>query len=536
MTEIVPFSLVGYSKQCLRQNADYLQPINAMGRSIKLLHDHNCLIITGDAGCGKTSFCLGLMSRMEKEHPDTQAIILRDTCDLKKLNYVKSYILFIDNILGKSDADNNRFERWSANFDYIEKLISNKNSFIIFASRNGVWHSMKDKFINYNMFKLESSNAPVIDLSGEKYGMSLEEKLSMLNLFCKHHCLDKSCPSEKTIRTIAEMDTPPGFPLLCYNFFFHKDYLFEDVNYFKVTACSGIKNQVDRLLINNQNLPYAILVSVFTKYSSYKKDIWYTFKDIEKAIDTRIVKAKELIPSKIKSCLEGILKTFIESSANVYRFKHLVIYNAVLYSFRENFPEVFIELISKEVVFNNVRTENYTGEKHEVIVKFPYEILARKLVELCKPNIQSPYLDVHAHPSFLDKELVRHFVKIISVYKKEMLSYETNDIRKFNFQHIRFIIDIIDTSRQISKKNELKNIFLTKFLNPFVAGACKDKNDYLASETIKEFFDIYEFDSGVFDIVHKYDLIYTSKQFEFSKKSFKRLILRFFQALRESLY
>lgn len=53
------------------------------------------------------------------------------------------------------------------------------------------------------------------------------------------------------------------------------------------------------------------------------------------------------------------------------------------------------------------------------------------------------------------------------------------------------------------------------------------KNDYLASGTIKEFFEIYEFDFDVFEIVINYDLFYTYKQFlnnnEFSKKFLKIL-------------
>lgn len=52
------------------------------------------------------------------------------------------------------------------------------------------------------------------------------------------------------------------------------------------------------------------LFQYFLNYSLYNKDIGYTYRDIEKGIDTRIVKAKELIPSKIKSCLGGILKNF----------------------------------------------------------------------------------------------------------------------------------------------------------------------------------------------------------------------------------
>lgn len=460
---------------------------------------------------------------MKIEYPNVPAIILTDPSEIKKLNFANGYILFIDNILEKYYSENTRFNAWSATFDYMNDLIAKENIFFIFAARNGIWHIMKDRFLDYSLFKLNLSNAPVIDLSNENYGMTYEEKKEMLRLYCKQYGVD---PKKKIIAGIAKIDTPPRFPLLCNIFFSEKSSLKKGVDYFKVTARSDIKKDVNDLLAYDQNLHYAILVSVFSKYSSYNKDIWYSYQDIEKAIDTRIVKSKKIIPSKIKSCLDGLLKTYIESSANFYRFKHFMIYEAVLLSFKKNYPEVFIELISKEVLYEYVRTENYTGEKHKVIVRLPCDMLARKLVELCMANTEKPYPDAHAHPSFHDKELVCHFVNIV---KNKMLSHDTNDKCKFNFQFFRSVIKIyiLDSSRQISEKNQFKNIFLTKFLNPFVTGACRDKNDYLASETIKEFFEIYEFDFDVFEIVINYDLFNTYKQFlnnnEFSKKFFKIL-------------
>lgn len=494
-----------------------------MDSSIKLLRKHKCITITGDAGVGKTCFCKRLVSLMKIKYPKVPAIILTDPREIKKLNFANGYILFIDNILEKYISENTRFNDWSATFDYMNDLIAKENIFFIFAARNGVWHVMKDKFLDYSLFKLDLSNAPVIDLSRQKYGMTYEEKIEMLHLYCKQYGVD---PKKENIAGIAKIDTPPRFPLLCNIFFSEKSYLKRGVDYFKVTARSDIKKNVNDLLVHDQNLHYAIMVSVFSNYSSKKKDMWYSLKDIEKAIDTRIVNSKKIKPSKIKSCLEGLLKTFIESSPDGYRFKNCIVYEAVLSSFKENYPDVFIELISEEVLFNYVRTENYTCEKHEVIVRFPCEMLAKKLVELCMANTEKPYPGVHAHPSFHDKELFRHFVNIV---KNKMLSHETNGNCKFNFQFFRSVIkiNILDTYRQISKKSQFKNIFLTKFLNPFVTGACEEKNDYLASGTIKEFFEIYEFDFDVFEIVINYDLFYTYKQFlnnnEFSKKFLKIL-------------
>lgn len=139
---------------------------------------------------------------------------------MKKLNNVKNYIFFIDDIVDKFDVDVNRFESWSVNFDYLKELILNESIFIILVFRNGVWYVMRDKFVNYDMFKLDLSNVLVIDFLGEDYKMSFNEKIKLLNFFCECNCFNyKICFSEKIIKSIVEMDILLGFLLLCNEFF-----------------------------------------------------------------------------------------------------------------------------------------------------------------------------------------------------------------------------------------------------------------------------------------------------------------------------
>lgn len=540
-------NIESYTKSCFKKSATYVEPKKAMDSSIKHLREKNCLTLTGDAGSGKTSFCKRLVSRMKIEYPNVPAIILIDSSELKKLNFENGYILFIDDILEKYNSDKTRFNTWSAYFDYLNDLIqvAKENIFVIFAARNGVWHSMKDKFLDYSLFKLDSSNAPVVDLSSEKYGMTYEEKINMLRLYCKQYGVD---PKKEIIEDIAKMDTPPRFQLICKKIFSNISCLKKSVKYlFQVTACSDIKKDVNDLLVYDQNLHYAILVAVFLKYSSYDKSLWWTFEDIEGAIDIRLVESKDVKSAKIQSCLDGLLKTFIDFSESGYRFKHLVIYDAVLLSFRENYLKLFNELISNEVLYKYVRTEKYTAKEHEVVVRLPYEMLTLKLVELSRQT-EKLYTNAHAHPSFHDKELVRYFLNmLISLYKSNtfiksnqpVANKDKKDIlncgkNRMNFKNILAVIlafienYIIHPSTQILaiKSNNLKKIFLTKFLIPFVTGACREKNDYLASETIKQFSNIYEFDFEVLKTVFEHDLIDTCKQFfnnnEFSKEFFGR--------------
>lgn len=352
---------------------------------------------------------------------------------------------------------------------------------------------MKNDFLDYTLFRtLNKTSAPVIDLSGEDFKMTFEEKSNMLKMFCKHkgvrlysslkeHTKTRKlsngtlCLSQELFDSLTEIDTPPGFPFLCEQFFSDQSSLDQGLHFFKVHSASyGVKKQVDRLLLNDQYLHYAVLVSVFQKYTLYRKDGFYVSIDEEDIANIGLVKPREIIPVKIKSCLEGLLRAFLDSSDEKYRLKHLVIYEAVLLSFGENFPPTFLKIISKEVLFTYVRSKSYKPEKYEVIVRLENkmtECLAKKIVE-CGCSAEIPYFDTYTHPSFRDNVLVCHFLN-----------------------HVE------------------RDVVFKTFVNSFVAGVCKEKNDYFGSQTINRFSDIYDFDINVFLIVLTNDLFKTYIQF-----------------------
>lgn len=487
----------------MEQNITYVEPKRAMECSVKCLRKNNFVIITGDAGSGKTSFCHRLLSKMKILYPYISAIIITRPSELKMLDPTKGYVLFIDDVIGKPDAEQTAFDKWRKQFDYMYTLLV-RDVYFIFASRNGIWHSLKDDFSNYTMFRtINEINAPVIDLSEKDFEMTIEEKSNMLEMLCKRKGVrlcssldeetkirklsnDTMCLSKQLFDSITYIDTLPGFPFLCEQFFNEQANLDQGLDFFKVTSVSsGVKKQVDRLLLNNQYLHYAVLVSIFQKCTSYRKDGYYITIDEEDIANIKLVEPREIIPVKIKSCLEGLLKAFIDSYDEKYRFKHLVIYKAILLSLGENFPQIFLEIISKEVLYTYVRSKSYKSEKHEVIVRLPNKMtkcLAKKLVK-CGSIADNPYFETYTHPSFRDNELVCHFLN------------------------------------QVERDVVFKN-----FVNSFVAGACKEKNDYLGSETIKRFSDIYDFDDNVFFIVLANDLFKTYIQFVNNEK-FKNLFL-----------
>lgn len=75
--------ILDYSKTALEEHKEkidmYVEPSSAIKHGINNLEEKNIIIITGDAGIGKTSFALALMSRMQIKHQNLTALVLTDS-------------------------------------------------------------------------------------------------------------------------------------------------------------------------------------------------------------------------------------------------------------------------------------------------------------------------------------------------------------------------------------------------------------------------------------------------------------------------
>lgn len=182
----------------------------------------------------------------------------------------------------------------------------------------------------------------------------------------------------------------------------------------------------------------------------------------------------KITKASIKGSLNDMLDIFIIHCERGYRLKHMVIFEAVLLSFGENFPEEFLKLVSKSVIFTYVRSKGYVPEKHEVIIQLDEDLtesLAKKLIEMYGSNKEEAYSDIYSHPSFHDRRLVDCFLDIVE--------------REESFK---------------------------VFINSFLAGACKERKDVLASEVIRRFISSDKFESEILDLILNYDLIHSFRQ------------------------
>ena len=479
----------------------YTEPRKAMSHSLKHLEDYQTIFIIGDAGSGKTRFCLELMTKFLKKYQDKcqdlTPLILTESSQWNKIKFDKKYIIFIDDIVGKSNLNAGAFGNWSRVFDLMTYRLD--SVFIIFALRSCIWELKKGEFNDFTLFRVQNP----VDLSGSEFGLTFEEKLRMLKRFCrcnqiaivstlsekKNSCGHETvCISPKDLTLIAKMQLTKGFPYLCESFFLSKDSLKMGSKFFEeYSANSYEKERIDLMLGQKKYLHYVILmfISLSDKYHTMdrilnsRKDIAYLAK---KMFD---INPKQVTKPEIRQCVLEMQNIFINHFDDTLKLKHMVTYEAVLMSFGENFPEVFLESIDKTVLFAYVRSNGYVAMENEVVVRLDCDmtgLLARKLLDVYGSDRKEAYTQVYKHPSFYDPNLVDCFLSIVE------------------------------------KDNDFKT-----FLDSFVAGACNDKKDVLASETIRRFSCSYLFDLQTFDIVVNLDLNHTCTQF-FSNVQFRKCL------------
>lgn len=471
----------------------YVEPNSAMKHGINELEEKNIIIVTGDAGIGKTSFALELISRMRKKQQNFTALILTDSSQWNKLDFEKEYILLINDTFGKSKLHDSAFQSWCIIFDRMDKRLQTGQVMVIFAVRNCIWHLIKDRLSEYSLFRAIVLQNAQINLSGE-FGLTFVEKLRMLGIFCKRFNV-KYCQtlyeeetlskfstdglvllSHETFTTLLNMDTSCGFPFLCEQSFSDNKMSNKSIlNVFQIHSnLTYMKELVDDLLCQQKNIHYAILVFLFLEDMSCNVDA--ILKAKKKIADLGIVNSSEIIPAKIKGCLKDMMNVYIDiSDDGGFKFIHKRIYNAVLLSFGENYPRIFLEFISKTVLFYYTRSKGYVARKQETFVRLDDDLtlpLAKKLIDVYGSKKEEAFSEVYKHPSFQDKKLVDCFLDI------------TENDETFTAQ-----------------------------LHSFIAGACKYGKDILASEVIRRCVNSDSVDTNIFKMVFQFDLIYTFRQY-----------------------
>lgn len=370
--------ILDYSKTALEEHKEkidmYVEPSSAIKHGINNLEEKNIIIITGDAGIGKTSFALALMSRMQIKHQNLTALVLTDSSQWDKLDFKKEYILLIDDTFGKSKLHECAFQSWCTVFDRMDKRLQTGQVMVIFAQRNCIWHLIKGRLSDYPLFRTIVLQNAQIDLSGE-FGLTGDEKARILATFCRrlnvkycHNLYEEETLSifstdglmrlsHETITTLLNMDTSCGFPFLCEQSFSDSKLSNKSIfNIFQIHSyLTYMKELVDDLLSQKKNIHYAVLVFLFLEDKSCNVDT--ILKAKKKIAGLGIVNSSEIIPAKIKRCLKDMMNVCIDvSDDGGFKLRHERIYSAVLLSFGENFPRKFLELISKTVLFYNVRS------------------------------------------------------------------------------------------------------------------------------------------------------------------------------------
>lgn len=227
-----------------------------MKQSMKAFENYRFIIIIGEAGSGKICFGFELMFQMQKKIQNFIVLVFIDSSQWNKLDFKKEYIFFFDDLLGKLNVNDLVFYGWSMVFDLMYKKLFNNYVIIIFVLRNCIWYLMKDRLVDYTLFRLLYLFNLLVDFLGD-FGMIFREKLEMLKRFCRcnnvivcnifyeeemlFECLNNGflCICQEFFRIIVNIDILCGFLFLCEEFFFQKKFLKQGLSFFYVYFVSS---------------------------------------------------------------------------------------------------------------------------------------------------------------------------------------------------------------------------------------------------------------------------------------------------------
>nr|XP_022289601.1 uncharacterized protein LOC111101412 isoform X6 [Crassostrea virginica] len=125
-----------YSLQSHCKKKDYTEPERAMKHSLKQLEEYKTICVVGNAGSGKTRFCLELMSQFQKKHPDLIALILTDSNEWRKLEFNQKTIIFIDDVIGQCFTRDEILQS-QPEISIIAELLKRPEGPFMFLSENG---------------------------------------------------------------------------------------------------------------------------------------------------------------------------------------------------------------------------------------------------------------------------------------------------------------------------------------------------------------------------------------------------------------
>ncbi|VDI36146.1 Hypothetical predicted protein [Mytilus galloprovincialis] len=476
-----------------------------------LLKQNGVLLITGCPGTGKSRISRNVL-HMYCTGDTLYKCIKLDTLD--EWEDIKSQqdnmVVLLDDIFGETNCTYNKEK--DKILDKIHAYVCKGNIKVIITIRDSVKRQCQEVFDSNRLFKFD-----FIDLSSDRYGLSLKEKRNILRKYMKSvHELDYTDDGEfvdkngvtilNTIEVwkITEENPVKGFPLAVYQFVHNAKYFQLGSKFFDRPTESMLEefNEIRRKGRDHRKfmMHYAVMVYTAVNGNCINLQDRSIVMGVSKITDAIYGETIKLNKCHIKDTVDELTGSYLISIPNQrsYRFHHPTLHESVILSFAQTDEEHFkdiIPLLSWSFIQKMVKPETYIEKEGEVVLRIQttsYKLLTEKLVDIymeeMRKDIKNAYVFV-SNISYTD--LFKQHTSLLLTYLLEVLEsrdnedidmkYKVDDFNSFevsikggNFFLANLLMSVAKNQNQL----EMYNIVLQNVNDKLI----KTSNDYVTTD------------------------------------------------------
>lgn len=428
-----------------------------------ILTSHGTLMLIGNPGDGKSTIAINLLIRLRNE--GATVIVLSDPSLIERIyDDEKQIVYFVDDAFGTPTVNMRLVETWTRLHAKIESLVKLEKCKLLITTRKHVYmkcHSC--------LYSCPSYQENIIDLTGERYRLSIIDKNRIVAKYCEEHGL---FPTQLNFSKSAPY--VPGFPLLCK--MFANDKRMQEVEEFFEQTLSVLHKQL-RLLADREAHSFCGLVLIMMFDGSLPRAVFDPFElelcsEQERTkIQTimRVYGVSESGRCGIEKNLDEMVGVYVEEIEEHFKFIHDAIFDTVCLVFGTKYPNEVIRVSSSVFIEKRIRTENIPDASRDtlddviVLKKSKYHILAQRwLTDAIRGNVRSMFINPSISDLDMQTALVDRVIKLNNQGVYDLL----NCVGKLSSQTVLFqackrgigsLVNVLLEKLQFLKDNKFPN-------------------------------------------------------------------------------
>ncbi|VDI08953.1 Hypothetical predicted protein [Mytilus galloprovincialis] len=452
----IPPHIRAHHRQEIReweQNQTTFLETRATRHILESLPSHNCIIVTGSSGCGKSSNIHQAALHLRDSFGYEIIPVLTGPTDI--MNYYnenKKQVFIVDDICGKETINMQTLQVWRDYSEKMEKIFKVAEKDVAGKNDETVLKVSSPKLLlSCRLHIYKEAQFQRISLFTKKECNLLSPELCLLEAE-RIHMLHKYLPDDIIDNIKQVTENVDYFPLLCK---LSKDKTSEEVKKLFAAPLISIKQNINNIINENKN-NFCALVLCIIFHDGFDTD-WLKLGSVSERNNMKtdkleyIVKefdidlSKEMHRNSLKAGFSTLNGTYLKLRGTEYRMIHDKIYKMAAVICGQHLTECFIKYAPSVFIRDNFIFESIT-EVHgncDLIVLFKdqeEDYFERLLCDLTKHVIISTFNNYQLiHKTFRDKLI--SFLKRNDDANTVLRKLDTEGCKTIKYGHLEYLFD-----------------------------------------------------------------------------------------------